>query len=433
MPDTLKKFIKINNTGKLNYKIGKKINIFLLFIFISGSYAYSQQKNLNYYIENAIKTNQVISENKKLMTTFDIRKEIISSSLNKPKIYSTVNYLFAPSFGEFGYDSSVTNGGLYSALVNLELPLFTGFASQSRIEEIRNDQSSYKNNIITTEHEIFKNVTDQYIKTFADYEQIAVIDETMKILDFQREILNAMIDRGIGKLSDLKFLDIEYQTQVINKNQILIAFEKDLMDLNLLAGLKDTTLNELEKPEINIAADKGSNSLFAETYLIDSLKLITEKNLNEANYRPQISFFINGGLNAVSYDEIWKKIGISTGLNLTFSIYDGHQKELNNYLIDIKGENLTNQKNNFLYQNGIRKKNILKELSNLEKLVTQQEKQLNNYASLLELYRTLFVSGEVSLLEYINVLKSYVSFKNDIIVNKNQQLLIINEYNYWNW
>ncbi|HEY5123671.1 MAG TPA: TolC family protein [Ignavibacteria bacterium] len=394
---------------------------------------YSQPKNLNYYIDNAIITNQVINENRKLITTFDIRKELINSSLNKPKIYSTVNYLFAPSFGEFGYDSAVTNGGLYSALVNLELPLFNGFTSRTKLQEALNEQNTYKNNIITTEHEIFKNVTDLYIKAYQDYEQISTADETLRILDLQREIINAMIERGIGKFSDLKLLDVEYQTQVINKNQLEMVFEKDLMDLNLIAGIRDTSTVELDKPDIKLAADKSLKSYFLESFLLDSLKLITEKDVNESNYKPQLSFFINGGLNAVNYTEIWKKVGMSTGINMTFSIYDGNQKELNNYLIDIRGQNISYQKNYFVYQNEIRKKNILKELSGQEKLLSQQEKQLENYQSLLELYRNLFVSGEVSLLEYINILKNYISFKNEIIINKNQQLIIINEYNYWNW
>jgi len=421
-----------NSSSHLQSCFNKLYFLVLLLLFFNGNLK-SQTKNLEYYIDNAVKTSQSISENKKLMTTYNIRKELINSNLYKPRIFSTVNYLFAPSFGEYGYDSAVTNGGLYSALVNLELPLLNGFTSRTKLEEILNEQNTYKNNIITAEHEINKNVTEQYIKAYIDYEQISTADETIRILDLQREIINAMIDRGIGKLTDLKLLDVEYQTQIINKNQLEIAFEKDLMDLNLLTGIRDTSIIIPDKPDIKLTGDKNIKSYFLESYLLDSLKLITEKNINESNYKPQISFFVNGGLNAVNYTEIWKKVGISTGINMTFSLYDGNQKDLNNYLIDIRGQNISGQKNFFRYQNEIRKKNILKELSGQEKLLALQEKQLENYQSLLELYRNQFVSGEVSLLEYINILKSYVSFKNEIILNKNQQLLIINEYNYWNW
>jgi outer membrane protein TolC len=424
------------NPDKYIFDFFRPASLYLFIIILSlfsNIPVISQTTNLNYYIERATKINQTISENQKLLTTYNTRKELINSSLGKPKIFSTVNYLFAPTFGEYGYDSSITNGGLYSALVNLELPLFTGATSRAKMEEIINDRNSYKNNIIVAQHEINKDVTEQYIKAYQDYEQISTADETLRILDLQREVINAMINRGIGRLSDLKLLDVEYQTQIINKSQLENTFEKDLMDLNLMSGIPDTSIVMLEKPDIKLSVDKNYKSYFLQSYLLDSLRLVTEKNINESNYNPQISFFVNGGLNAVSYSEIWKKVGLSTGINMTFSIYDGNQKDMNNYLIDIRGQNIFSQKKYFLNQNEIRKKNILKELSKLQELLTQQEKQLDNYQSLLGIYREQFLSGEVSLMDYINVLKNYVTFKNDLIVNRNQQLSIINEYNYWNW
>jgi outer membrane protein TolC len=424
------------NPDKYIFDFFRPASLYLFIIILSlfsNIPVISQTTNLNYYIERATKINQTISENQKLLTTYNTRKELINSSLGKPKIFSTVNYLFAPTFGEYGYDSSITNGGLYSALVNLELPLFTGATSRAKMEEIINDRNSYKNNIIVAQHEINKDVTEQYIKAYQDYEQISTADETLRILDLQREVINAMINRGIGRLSDLKLLDVEYQTQIINKSQLENTFEKDLMDLNLMSGIPDTSIVMLEKPDIKLSVDKNYKSYFLQSYLLDSLRLVTEKNINESNYNPQISFFVNGGLNAVSYSEIWKKVGLSTGINMTFSIYDGNQKDMNNYLIDIRGQNIFSQKKYFLNQNEIRKKNILKELSKLQELLTQQEKQLDNYQSLLGIYREQFLSGEVSLMDYINVLKNYVTFKNDLIVNRNQQLSIINEYKYWNW
>ena len=402
------------NPDKYIFDFFRPASLYLFIIILSlfsNIPVISQTTNLNYYIERATKINQTISENQKLLTTYNTRKELINSSLGKPKIFSTVNYLFAPTFGEYGYDSSITNGGLYSALVNLELPLFTGATSRAKMEEIINDRNSYKNNIIVAQHEINKDVTEQYIKAYQDYEQISTADETLRILDLQREVINAMINRGIGRLSDLKLLDVEYQTQIINKSQLENTFEKDLMDLNLMSGIPDTSIVMLEKPDIKLSVDKNYKSYFLQSYLLDSLRLVTEKNINESNYNPQISFFVNGGLNAVSYSEIWKKVGLSTGINMTFSIYDGNQKDMNNYLIDIRGQNIFSQKKYFLNQNEIRKKNILKELSKLQELLTQQEKQLDNYQSLLGIYREQFLSGEVSLMDYINVLKNYVTFK----------------------
>ena len=412
--------------------IGFVFFAFAIFFQFHGI-SYSQTRNLNYYIDNAIKTDPIINENKLLLTTHNIRKELVRSSVSKPRLFTTANYLFAPTFGEFGYDSAVTNGGLYSALLNFELPLFTGYTSDSKLEEIINEQNTFKNNIITSEHEITKNVTEQYIKTYRDKEQINSVNDVLNILDLQREIVKKLVDRSLAKISDLTLLDIEYQTQVINKKQFEINYETDLMDLNLLAGVKDTAIVELEPPGIKLTEDASKKSYFLKSYILDSLKFSTEKKLNESNYKPQLTFFVNGGLNAVSYTEMWKKIGVSTGINFLFSLYDGNQRGLNDQLIDIKTENITYQKNYFIYHNETRKQNILKELENQKNLLVEMEKQLVNYETLLNLYRNQFAAGEVSMMDYINILKSYISYKNEIILNRNQQLTIINEYNYWNW
>ena len=255
----------------------------LLCILFSQSYIFSQTRDLGFYVDNAVKSNQTINENKKLITTFDIRKELVFSSLKKPHIFGTANYLFAPTFEDIGYDSAITNGGLYSALINLELPLFNSFVSDARLEDLSNEQKGFENNIITTHHELVKNITDQYIKVYQDQEQIDAANEVLKLLDLQREVVKKLADRGIGKISDLNLLDIEYQTQVINKKQFEVAFETDLMDLNLSAGIRDSAMVELENPNLKLTEPNFRNSYFLESYILDSIKLSTEKKINEIN------------------------------------------------------------------------------------------------------------------------------------------------------
>ena len=104
------------NPDKYIFDFFRPASLYLFIIILSlfsNIPVISQTTNLNYYIERATKINQTISENQKLLTTYNTRKELINSSLGKPKIFSTVNYLFAPTFGEYGYDSSITNGGLF--------------------------------------------------------------------------------------------------------------------------------------------------------------------------------------------------------------------------------------------------------------------------------------------------------------------------------
>ncbi|MFI5144404.1 MAG: TolC family protein [Ignavibacteria bacterium] len=411
-----------------------RLLLFIVIVFsLSGTGIPSQERYLKYYIDFAVSTNPVIHENSMLMQTYRIRKGLVDASLYRPHIFGTLNYLFSPTFNGYGYDSAVTNGGLYSAMINLEYPLFTGSSADTKYEEITNDQKGYSNAIVQTKHEIEKNITDQYLKAYQDQEKIQLTGEILDILAKQKDVLRILANKSVGKISDISLLDIEYQTQVLNKNKLQITFESDLMDLNVSAGIHDTSLVTLSDPVLTLSDTSRTYSNFLESYKLDSLKLITEQKNIELNYKPQISFFVNGGLNAVTYIDMYKKFGFSTGLNITFNLYDGNQLSANNYLTKIRQDIISSQKSYFISQNEMRKRNIKSEIRNQDILLTGLDKQNENYKVLLELYRNQFYAGEISLIDYINVLKNYIGFRDEFIQNRNQYYSLINEFNYWNW
>ena len=255
----------------------------------------------------------------------------------------------------------------------------------------------------------------------------------INILSYQRDVLKALISRGAGKVADYSLLDVEYQDQILNKNQLEASFQSDLMTLNLSAGINDTAILPIQETKLMLADTTVQSSQFLESFMLDSLRLINEQKSNEINYKPQIDFFINGGLNAVTYTDIHKKFGVSTGFNLTFSLYNGNQLEKENFLVKIRQDIVSSQKNYFANQNEIRKRNIKNEIIDREKLLVQLKKQEDNYRVLLDLFKKEFSSGEVSVIDYINVLKNYISFKTEFIQNKYRHMKSINEFNYWNW
>lgn len=203
--------------------------IFTLFVNINA-----QDRDLNYYIETAIKNNPILNENKVLLTSYDLRKELVRFSTVKPLIFTTANYLFAPTYKDYGYDSAITNGGLYSVLLNLDYPLFRNSALNLRLKNTQLEQNTYINNISLTEHDIKKNITDQYVKAYLDLKQLDFMDEMLEILETQKNILDSLAAYGLAKMSDIKLLDIEYQNQAINKIKQENIYREDFLELNLL-------------------------------------------------------------------------------------------------------------------------------------------------------------------------------------------------------
>jgi outer membrane protein TolC len=393
----------------------------------------AQVKDLNYYIETAIKNNPVLNENKVLLTSYDLRKELVRASTVKPMIFTTANYLFAPTYKDYGYDSAITNGGLYSVLLNLDYPLFRNSALDLRLKNSQLEQNTYSNNISLTEHDIKKNITDLYVKAYLDLKQIDFMEEMLGILYAQKNILDSLAAYGLAKMSDIKLLDIEYQNQAINKIKQENIYREDFLELNLQAGIYDSTIIKVPDPQISLNRTVVQKSRYLVQYESDSLKLEMEEKISELSYQPQLNFFINTGLNAVTYNDILKKIGLSAGLNFTFSLYDGNQKNLNRQFTIVKKNILSNYKNKFIKENHIRITNITKQLDDLDKIIVLQQKQIENYTSLLDMYRNQILTGQLSIIDFINTLKYYASARNDLLTTEGERLTLINEYNYWNW
>lgn len=349
-----------------------------------------------------------------------------------PILNITANYLFAPTFNGIGYDSAITNGGLYSALFNFDYPLFRGSALDVKLKSTEIEQNTFKNSITSAKHEIDKNVTDKYIKAYLDIKQIENTKEVLEILKAERAIIVALASQGLYKISDIKLFDIESQDLAITQVKQENTYKSDIYDLNLTANIHDTTIVIISDPNIALSHNVTNSNFFLQ-YQLDSLTLVNQQEQINLNYKPQLDVFFNAGLNAVTYIDIQKKFGFSTGINFTFSLYDGNQRSLNSQFTRIKMDILSTNKKKFITQNQLRKDNLVRELNDLDYVRKAQQSQIENYQSLLDLYKDEIPTGQVSIVDFINTVKNYVNFRSDIISNENQRLSIINEFNYWNW
>jgi hypothetical protein len=52
---------------------------------------------------------------------------------------------------------------------------------------------------------------------------------------------------------------------------------------------------------------------------------------------------------------------------------------------------------------------------------------------LLKFYRERIAQGELSVNDYMNTIKSFAAVQADFTSLKTSRLLLVNDYNYWNW
>ena len=82
-------------------------------------------------------------------------------------------------------------------------------------------------------------------------------------------------------------------------------------------------------------------------------------------------------------------------------------------------------------------KNKLKESSALIDLyktaIESTSEQLNDYDKIIILSRGELSRGQVSMVDYITIIKNYLNLKKNLISSNSGYWQAINQFNYWNW
>jgi hypothetical protein len=257
-------------------------------------------------------------------------------------------------------------------------------------------------------------------------------DTLLHILGEQQQIQKKLTENGLGKQSDLSLLTIELQTQQNARITFFTTYKRDLLDLNVLCGIADTSLVMLPDISLRLSTDTTS-SRYLFKYRLDSLNLIAQQKVFENRYKPLLSVFGNGGLNAVYAPTIPNRFGVSAGLSLTWTIADGRQKKINQQKTNALLQTVGLYSDYFTVQNAVRKTRIANELQGIEQRSKILQDQLKEYRKLILYYRQELMQGQLPVINYINVLKTMATQQRDYFLLQTNRQLLINMYNYWNW
>jgi hypothetical protein len=81
----------------------------------------------------------------------------------------------------------------------------------------------------------------------------------------------------------------------------------------------------------------------------------------------------------------------------------------------------------------MRKTKILNELQSYTTRINIAESQLKEYSTLLNLYKKEILTGQLSIITYVMVLKNMATMQRDNTILSSQKQSLINAFNYWNW
>lgn len=424
----------------------KRIILFSSIIICSN--AVRAQYDLQTYIQSAKDNSPFIKDNINQSEATKIEVERLKALYTKPQVGITANYLFAPVVSQdnskttlllnpdnpnkyFGQDVGLTNGGLYQGLVGVNQPLFMQSKFKVIADEAMISTKVNETNIRLTNYELEKIITDQYLLCLQNLEQIKFLDKYIGLLKEQKDLVAKLVNGSVFKLSDVTLLNIEIQSQLIALQTIQASYKKNLMDMNTIAGITDTAYHELTVTVLQLSMVNNSSS-FIEKYSLDSSILIAQQKVFELRYKPQWNVFANGGINAANISTLPRRFGVTAGISYTKTLFDGRQKQINQRRTATLLKTSQAYKENFLTQNTVRKNNFLEQIKAIDARVRLTETQVLEYDKLLGYYKQELIRGQISVINYVNTVKSAITLENDFITMQINRQLLINTYNYWN-
>ena len=407
------------------------------------------QRDLNFYLETGKKNSPLIQDNINQSKAGQFDLERMRALYTKPIVGINGSYMFSPIINQdnnknqldlnpagadkyLGYDLAAANGGQYIAQLNVTQPLIYGRRYTAFSEQIKIGSLVNQNLAKLSGHDLEKAITDQYILCLQDIKQTEYAKAMASLILEQKNLVDILAQSSIYKQSDVLLLNIEYQNSLSQLTTFKANYSRDLTDLNILAGLNDTSTVDIAPLDLQIVPETAASS-FKERFRLDSLNLMATQLNFEQRYKPQLSLFANTGLNAVYAPTIPQRLGMSAGLTFTYNFFDGHQKDLMRKRTNILLTSVSSYKDNFLVQNNLRKKKALAELRSYNERIALADQQVRDYKSLLNAYKKEILTGQLSILNYVITLKNNATLQRDYVLLFTQKQLLINTYNYWNW
>ena len=419
----------------------------MVFLFGLVHHSCAQERSLGFFVTNAEENAPGLLENANLQKVGELQNEIIRAQNNAFQVNATSEVLVAPYFnsnGKFldvttnpsvnalGYDVGITNGGLYSAQVNITKNIFNKTIVDNLLLQNQLSNASLALGQEEMTRNLVKNITDLYIFTYQLQLQKDFTLGIIEDLNNRLKVMELLVKRGILAESDYLAIQSDIGTKQLELDQIDINFKNLYTQMGNLSGVTLSNFDPLAEPQIETTSQKDT-LLFEKRFALDSLQISADQNVFENQYRPQVSVYGNSGLNAVDLNNLQRRFGLSAGLRLTIPIYDGHQKKYNELQNKLKLDNLDYYKkyNETQAQNTL--ESLQMQMEGQTAYLKQMEQQLQLQSNILEIYKQKMVQGLASVIDYLNLVQTYKLMAYAKLQAQTNLWLLRNQYNYTNW
>jgi outer membrane protein TolC len=401
-----------------------------LFLCLLPVIVTSQTRSLDFYIDQGIRNSPLLKDLNNQLNASSIDSLLIGAA-RKPQIEAKSQVLYSPYYHSFGYDEVITDGGNYQAIAAVTQNIFNRRELENKFQSVEIQKQSIGNSAKLSVAELRKVITDQYITSYSDQLDFQFNLSFLDLMNSENELVKQFAKSGICNQSDYLTLLVETQGQEVLADQLRNQFNKDLRLLNQLCGINDTLIFKLEEPHLELIEPRDTViSPFFMQFMIDSLKLVNERNALDIKYRPKINWFADAGILTSIPKNFYNHFGYSVGASLSVPIYDGKQKNLETRKLSLSESTITNYRSKYKKQYDQLTFQLNEELKGSGKVKTQIEKQLAIANQLVASLKAQLEAGQVRMTDYINAIKNYRNINRNLNFVRIRTYQIENEINY---
>jgi len=361
---------------------------------------------------------QVARQNSPLLR--DLRGQVVQNLIdslrrvaqNRPYVGGTAAAVAAPALGAFGYDQAISNGGNYATVASATQPLFNHNILQNDYRTLSNQGQTLRNNGRLSALDLRRSVTDQFLTAYAAEQQLAFNRSLLAQLRQQDVLLRRLVNGGIYKQTQYLSYYLQIQTQEVTVQQSQLAYRRELGTLRYLCGITDTTLLPIAAPDPPARPTlAGLNSITQRQYTLDSLRIQLSRRTVGLSYRPRVSAVLDAGLQSAALLTIGRRFGLSGGVLLTVPLFDGHQRQLAYQRLDVDEQVRRGYRTFLTAQRQQQYDQLLGQAQAAAALVTTIQRQLRVAQALVEAGRQQLATGDISILDYLQLITSTRSFQ----------------------
>ncbi|WP_305032345.1 TolC family protein [Hymenobacter convexus] len=324
-----------------------------------------------------------------------------------------------------GYDNAISNGGNYAAIAQASKPILNRFQLQNDYQILASQGQVLRNTGRLSALDLRRNITDQFLTAYAAETQLSFSRTLLAQLRQQDQMLRQLVNGGIFKQTQYLSFYLSVRTQEVTVEQNRLAYRRELGTLRALAGVADTALVALEAP--TPPTHRPLAGLLAPAqrqYTLDSLRLLLDRRAVDANYRPKLSAVVDAGLQSSSYLPVAlaHSVGIGGGLQLGIPIFDGHQRQLQYQRLELSEQSRRGYRQFLTVQRQQQYEQLEGLIRASDALLGRIREQLRVAEALVGAARQQLATGDVAILDYLNLVTSYRTLQFSLTQAQTDQL-----------